>query len=171
MNNQDLFQVGVITTPHGVRGEVKVYPTTDDVKRFSDLEEVIVQVGKEQRVMHVTSVKYIKQMVILALKEISDRNEAELLRQAPILVTRENAVHLEEGEYFIADLIGLTIVDDNGNQLGILTDVIQTGANDVYVCKMENRELLLPAIKECILDTDLESKTMTVHLMKGLLDL
>lgn len=167
----DLLQVGVITAPHGVHGEVKVYPTTDDKKRFSDLKEVILDLGTSQKSLHITSVKYIRQMVVLQFKEITDRNEAELLRQKPLLVTREHAVPLEEGEYFIVDLIGLKIVDEQGTEIGILTDVLQTGANDVYVCQTAEKELLLPAIKECILDTDLETGIMTIHVMKGLFDL
>lgn len=168
---ENLLQVGIITSPHGVHGEVKVYPTTDDPGRFNELKEVILDLGRSMRLLHVISVKYIKQMVILKFEEIADRNEAELLRQKPLLVTRENAVALEEGEYFIADLIGLAVEDEAGTRLGTLTDVLQTGANDVYVCDTGKKELMLPAIRECILNVDLENKVMKVHVMKGLLDL
>ena len=105
-------------------------------------------------------------------KSYDNINDIERYKGKDLLVTRENAVPLEEGEYFIADLIDLDVVDEDGNKLGILYDVMQTGANDVYVVKnQENgKEILLPGIEECILDINLEEKKITVHLMEGLVD-
>lgn len=169
---EDLLQVGVITDTHGIRGEVKVFPTTDDPERFSYLKEVILDLGREKKVLHIAGVKYFKQFVILKFKEYNDINLVEPFRKKSLFVTRENAVPLEEDEYFIADLIGLKVVTDEGETLGELTDVLQTGANDVYEVKTEDgKELLLPAIKDCILGVDLENGVMTVHVLKGLLDL
>ncbi len=166
---EDLLQVGVITSTHGIRGEVKVFPTTDDVSRFKKLKNVILDNGKEHRDLEIESVKFFKNMVILKFKGIDNINDVEKYKKAPLFVTRENAVPLEEDEYFIADLIGLKVVSDEGEDLGIIDDVLQTGANDVYIIKKDNVEdLLVPAIQECIKNVDIEGGTMQVHLLAGL---
>ena len=167
----DMFRVGVITQPHGVRGEMKVFPTTDDPRRFEDLDTVILDTGKEKRNLTIQSVKYQKNLVILKCKEVNDRNEVELLRKAELYVTRDQAVELEEGEYFIADLLGCKVVSDVGEDLGVLDDVLQTGANDVYsVKKKGEKELLIPVIPQCVLNVDIEKKEILVHLLEGLRD-
>lgn len=172
MTNLDgYFRVGVITSPHGVHGEVNVYPTTDDVKRFDDLKEALMVGPRSEELVHVEHVKYFKNMVIVKFREFNSMNEAELLRKRDLYVDRKHAVPLEEGEYFIADLIGMRVVTDTGRYLGELDDVLQTGANDVYSVRMENgRELLLPVISECVLDIDTEKREIRIHLMKGLLE-
>ena len=163
---EDLLQVGVITSTHGIRGEVKVFPTTDDAARFKKLKNVILDNGKERRDLEITSVKFFKNQVILKFKGI---NDVEKYKKAPLFVTRENAVPLEENEYFIADLIGLSVISDEGEELGVIDDVLQTGANDVYVVKKAGaNDLLIPAIKDCILDVDVENGMMKVHLLAGL---
>lgn len=168
---EELFRVGVISNTHGIRGEVKVYPTTDNVRRFDDLKEVILDTGKEQLNLHVTSVKYFKNMVILKFKEFDNINDIIPYKGMDLLVTRENAIPLEEGEYYIADIIGSKVITDEDKILGTLTDVLQTGANYVYVVKTKDgKEVLLPSIEECILDRDIENKIVKVHIMKGLLD-
>lgn len=168
---EELFRVGVISNTHGIRGEVKVYPTTDNVRRFDDLKEVILDTGKEQLNLHVTSVKYFKNMVILKFKEFDNINDIIPYKGMDLLVTRENAIPLEEGEYYIADIIGSKVITYEDKILGTLTDVLQTGANDVYVVKTKDgKEVLLPSIEECILDRDIENKIVKVHIMKGLLD-
>ena len=169
---EDLLQVGVITSTHGVRGEVKVFPTTDDVRRFKRLKEVILDTGKEQLVLEIEGVKFFKQFAILKFKGFDNMNDVEKFRQKSLLVTRKNAVRLSRNEYFVADLIDINVFDENGQALGVLTDVITTGANDVYEIKMpDGKEILLPAIKQCVLDVDIEGRKMTVHLLDGLLDL
>lgn len=168
---EELFRVGVISNTHGIRGEVKVYPTTDNVRRFDDLKEVILDTGKEQLNLHVTSVTYFKNMVILKFKEFDNINDIIPYKGMDLLVTRENAIPLEDGEYYIADIIGSKVITDEDKILGTLTDVLQTGANDVYVVKTKDgKEVLLPSIEECILDRDIENKIVKVHIMKGLLD-
>ena len=169
---EDLLQVGVITTTHGVRGEVKVFPTTDDPARFKKLKNVVLDTGKELVDLEVAGVKFFKNMVIVKFKGIDNINDVEKYRNKSLYVTRENAVKLKKNEYFIADLIGLSVIrEDNGEVLGKLTDVLQTGANDVYEVKMEDgKEVLLPAIRECIKNVDLQKGEITVHVMKGLLD-
>lgn len=168
---EDLLQVGVITSTHGIKGEVKVFPTTDDINRFKELKEVILDTGKEKLTLKIQGVKFFKQFVILKFKGIDDINHVEKYKKSSLLVTRENAVKLEEGEYFIADLIGLKVISDENTDLGTLKEVLFTGANDVYVVKgHDEKEILLPAIKECILNVDLDKGIMQVHIMEGLLD-
>ena len=167
---EDLFQVGVITAPHGVRGEVKVFPTTDDNARFKNLKTVLLDQGRGTRELEIEGVKFFKNMVILKFKGIDDRNDVERMRQAKLLVTRENAVELGKDEYFIADLIGMTVKGEDGAILGTVSDVLQTGANDVYVVALaDGGEVLLPAIKDCILSVDMEKREMQVHVLDGLL--
>ena len=169
---EDLLQVGVITSTHGVRGEVKVFPTTDDVRRFKKLKEAILDTGKEQLAVEIEGVKFFKQFAILKLKGYDTMNDVERFRQKSLYVTRKNAVRLSRNEYFVADLIDIKVFDEKEQELGVLTDVITTGANDVYEIKMtDGRELLLPAIKQCILDVDIEARKMKVHVLDGLLDL
>lgn len=169
---ENLLRVGVITSAHGVRGEVKVFPTTDDNSRFKTLKHVLMDTGKEKIPLEIEHVKFFKNMVILKFKGFDNKNDVEMWRQRDLLITRDQAVELAPDENFIADLIGLTAVTDGGVVLGTLTDVLQTGANDVYCVKMENgKELLLPAIKDCILNVDLEKQEMLVHVLDGLLDL
>ena len=166
---EDLLQVGVVTTTHGVRGEVKVFPTTDDSARFKKLQNVILDTGKEKLDMEITSVKFFKNLVILKFKGYDNINDVERFRQAKLLVTRDNAVELAENEYFIADLIGLKASSDEGEELGEITDVLQTGANDVYVISKEGTpDLLVPAIKDCVVNVDVEAGTIVLHLLDGL---
>ena len=169
---EDLLQVGIITSTHGVRGEVKVYPTTDDPRRFRRLKEVVLDTGKEKMNLEIEGVKFFKQFVILKFKGLDNINDIEKYRQKSLYVTRKNAVRLQKDEYFIADLIGLKVQDESGKELGTVKDVIETGANDVYEVEMaDGKSLLLPAIKQCILNVDVENGTMQVHVLEGLLDL
>ena len=165
------LRVGVIANTHGVRGEVKVYPTTEDIKRFDYLKEAVIDTGKEKINVNVTGVKYFKNMVILKFEQYDNMDQVIPLKGMDLLVTRENAIPLAEEEHYIVDMIGCKIITDDGNTLGELTDVMQTGANDVYVVKTtDGKEVLLPAIKECVLEKDIENKVIKVHIMKGLLD-
>lgn len=168
---EQLLQVGVISSTHGVRGEVKVFPTTDDANRFKKLKKVILDTGMEKKELEIQGVKFFKQFVILKFKGIDNINDIEKYKGKNLYVTRENAVKLKKDEYFIADLIDMQVVLEDGTLLGILTDVMKTGANDVYCVESEKYgEVLLPAIGECILAVDVEGRKMTVHLMPGLID-
>ncbi len=174
------FRVGVITATHGLRGEVKVFPTTDEPQRFKMLKEIILVTNREERHLKIRSVKFFKQFVILGFEGLDRIEDVEKMRRAELYIDRKDALPLEEGEYFIPDLLGLTVVEEDGNVVGVLKDVMQTGANDVYVVQRDTsggtvdpakEELLIPAIPECIRNVDLEEKTMTVWLMPGLTDL
>jgi 16S rRNA processing protein RimM len=167
---EEFLQVGVIANTHGIRGEVKVFPTTDDPARFKKLKKVFLDTGKGHLEMEIEQVKFFKQFVILKFKGYDDINDIEKFKKKSLLVDRAHAVKCKKDEYFIADLIGLSVYTEDGSHLGTLVDVLQTGANDVYTVEMEDkREVLIPAIGECILDVDLDERKMQVHLLKGLL--
>ncbi len=172
LQRDHLLRVGVISSTHGLRGEVKVYPTTDDPQRFKDLKTVILDADSELITLKIRGVRFFKNMVIVGFEEFTDISQVERLRNCDLLIRRDQAVKLEPNENFIADLIGLTVITDEGKKFGILKDVMQTGANDVYVIDgPDGREYLFPAIPQCILNVDLEQETVTVHIMDGLLDL
>ena len=169
---EDVLRVGVISSTHGLKGEVKVFPTTDDPSRFMNLQTCLLFDGKNYLDLTLERVRFFKQFVIVKFKDIDDISQIEKYKGKDLFVTRENAVPLEDDEVFVADLIGLKVVTDKEEFLGTLTDVLQTGSNDVYVVRSDGgKEILLPAIKECILDVNLENKSVKIHLLPGLLDL
>ncbi len=164
------LRVGVITTTHGIKGEVKVYPTTDDINRFKDLKKIYLDTGKEYLPLEIEGVKYFKQLVILKFKDIKDINDIEKYKGKDLLIDRKDAIELEEDEYFIFDLIDSEVYTEDGNKLGVLTEVLTSAANDVYIVKTnDNKEVLIPSIKECILDVDIANKRIKVHLLDGLI--
>lgn len=168
---EDMFRIGVITSTHGLKGEVKVYPTTDDVNRFRELKTCFIRTKQGDIPVEKKTCKFFKNMVILSFAEFKDINEIEKYKGCELYVTRDNAVPLEEDEFYIADVMGAEVVREDGTKLGTLTDVMQTGANDVFVVEMEDgKEVLLPVIKDCVLDIDAVAGKITVHIMKGLLD-
>lgn len=154
---KEFFNVGQIVNTHGVKGEVKVYPLTDDVNRFDDLKEVLIDDKKAV----IEWVKYQKDRVIVKIKGIDTMNDAEKLKQKYIRVTRENAVELPEDTYFISDLIGCKVSDTDGFDYGNVYDVIQTGSNDVYWVK-GNKEILVPVLKEIVLDINIGEKKIII---------
>ena len=169
MNN--ILQVGAVTSTHGLAGEVKVFPTTDDPKRFKKLKQVLLDTGKDMLPLEVEHVKFFKNMVILKFKGYDRIEDIMGFKGKNLYVTRENAVRLKKDEYFIADLIGMKVYTEDEAYLGDLTEVITTGANDVYTVHMENgKDVLIPAIGQCILNVDVEHETMQVHLLEGLLE-
>ena len=179
---EDLLQVGAIATTHGVRGEVKVFTMTDDVNRFKKLKKVFLDTGKEYLELEILQVKFFKNMVILKFKGIDNINQIEKYKGKGLFIQRGQAVKCEKDEYYIADLIGMEVVTEEGELLGELKDVLQTGANDVYVVEISrespyagrttgrNGELLLPAIHECVRRVDMEEQKIQVHLMPGLVE-
>ena len=170
---EQFLRIGTITNTHGLRGEVKVFPSTDDIRRFSDLEAVFLDEAHGRKKLSVRQARYFKQMVILAFEEIGSIEEAEKIKGCEIFVDREHAVPLEEGEYYYADLIGMKVVTSDGEELGILRDILETGANDVYLVSSKHygKDIMIPAIESCIKNVDIEEGLMTVELLPGLLEL
>lgn len=175
----EYLRTGIVTEPHGIRGEVKVFATNDDVTRFTRYGELVVERnGKTPEesgapeVRAIESVKFQKDRVILKLAGINDRNAAETLRRAELYVHRSRTDAPKEGEYFTADLIGLSVKTEEGELLGTVADVLKTGANDVIeIRKADGKELLLPDIPDCVRKVDTASGEMTVRLLPGLADL
>ena len=121
---EQMLQVGILSSTHGVRGEMKVFPTTDDAARFKKLKSVLLDTGSGLKEMQIEGVKFFKQFVILKFKDHDSINDIERYKGHSIYVTRENAVRLKKDEYFIADLIDMKVVEEDGNELGILSDVL-----------------------------------------------
>ena len=165
------LQAGVITSTHGIRGEVKVFPTTDDAQYFRELKKVYLDTGKEQIPLEIEHVKFFKQFAILKFKGIDNINDIEKYKGKSLMIDREDASTLGEDEYYIGDMIGMDVyTDDPAEHFGVLQDVLETGANDVYIIDSDRHgEVLVPAIRQCILRVDTEKNEMHIHLMEGLL--
>lgn len=169
----EMFTVGRIVNTHGVKGEIKVIPTTEDPKRFKKLKSIFVEGRKGMITYEIEGVRYHKDFVLLKLKGINDMDAAELLKGSILKIDRKDSLPLKKDEYYISDLFGLEVYTEEERYLGTLVDIIETGSNDVYVVNKEDREkdLLLPAIKQVIKGVDIENKKMTVHLLEGLEEL
>ena len=169
---EEYLRVGVISNTHGVRGEVKIFSTTDDIRRFKKLKQCVIDTGREKIPVEVESCKFFKQTPILKFKTIDQLNDVERFKGKDLLVHRDHAVKLQKNEFFIVDLGGLKVESDDGMDLGVLTDVLQTGANDVFVAKMpDGNEVLIPYIEQCVPEIHPETGKVVVHLLPGLLDL
>lgn len=166
---EDMFRVGVIANTHGVRGEVKVFPTTDDPLRYKKLKEVLLDTKEGYRKLEITSTRFFKNLVIVKFKGIDNINDIEKYKGHDLYVTRENAVPLEEGEYYLADIIDATVVTEEGQKFGQLKDVLETGANLVFVVDHEGKEVLLPVIPDCVKEVNATDGIVKVHIMEGLL--
>ena len=169
----NFFRIGMITSAHGIKGAVKVFPTTEDPQRFRLLKTVQFSSSEEEQDMErqftISQVQFSKNMVIVSFKEVIDRNEAERLRGGSLWIPDEEAVPLKEGEFYIRDWMQAIVKDEDGTVLGKVDDILETGSNLVLVVKEENgKELLIPMIHECILSMDQEKKEINVHLLKGL---
>ena len=168
---EEYIQIGKIVNTHGVRGEIKIIPLTDDPRRFENLKSVFVNRNQSRQAYDIKGVRYVKGFVTLSLRGIDNRDEAEKLKELSIEIYEKDAVKLPEGSYFIHDLIGLKAFDEKGDFLGTLCDVIQTGSNDCYSIRPENgNEYLIPAIKSVVLNVDIESKKIVIRIPDGLLD-
>ncbi len=173
---EERFRVGVITQTHGIAGEVKVFPTTEDPARFKILKECYIVPVDNPKITemkaHISGVKFFKNMVILRFKEFININEIEPYVKCELWIDREQAIPLEEGQFYIADVIGFDVVDDEGNRIGKLTDVLDNPANDIYeITGDDGHVYLFPGIKECILGPDMDNKILHVHVLDGLMDL
>ncbi len=166
---EQFLQVGVISSTHGIRGEVKVFPTTDDAARFKKLKKVLLDTDREQVELEIQSVKFFKQFVILKFKGIDNINDIEKYKGKSLLVPREDGVPLGRDEYYIADMIGMEVFAGD-ERFGVIKDVMETGANEVYIIDSDmHGEVLIPAIRQCVIDVDVEDKKMQIRLMDGLI--
>lgn len=162
---ENTFLIGKIVNTQGVHGEMRVIPTTDDVSRFELLDSVLI----DNKEYEIERIRYHKQFVLLKLKGIDDMTTAERYKTKEVRIPENMAVPCEEDEYYIRDLYDMQVITEDGAEIGTIKDVIFTGANDVYVIKPKSgKDILIPAIKDCILNVDVENKTMTINLLEGL---
>ena len=167
---QDFLEIGQIVNTFGIKGMVKIKPFTDDIRRFDDLKKVYIENNKSRKEYEIEEVKYHKEMVLIKFKGVETVEQAELLRNYYLKVKREDEPELEEGTYYIVDLIGLDVYSDDGKLLGKLDDIFNTGSNDIYVVKDElGKQILLPAISDVVKDINLEEKKIIVHILNGLI--
>ena len=169
----ETFQVGVIASTHGLSGEVNVFPTTQDSERFKKLKKVTLHTQKGEEIqLDIVSSRFFKKFVIVKFKQFNNINEVEKFRGCELTIDRKDAIKLEKGEYYCADLIGLVIVDEEGNELGTLTEILQTGANDVYEMTRKDSEdkIYIPAIRDCVKEINVDEGKIVIHVMPGLLD-
>jgi 16S rRNA processing protein RimM len=166
----DYTIVGKIINTHGIKGEVKVYPLTDDIQRFDHLKEAFI--GNDKVVVNVAGVKYHKGSVILKFKEFDDINQVLKYKDSYIFVSDENRVILPENHYFIYDLIGCKVIDTSGNTIGDLKDVLQGYSNDVYVVedKVNFKEHLIPAVKEFVKQVNTNDKVIVIDPIEGMIE-
>lgn len=161
------FKLGQIVNAVGLKGENRVYPYTDYKERFEELKQLYI----EDEIYEIEKVRYMGQMVIIKFVGISDRNAAEALKGKYLYIDRENARKLDDDEYFVADLIGMKVLDEAGNPVGTLSDVIQNTAQDVYEIELpDGKKFMIPAVGEFILNVDMDSRIMVVKLIEGMID-
>ena len=164
------LEIGQIVNTFGIKGMVKVKPFTDDIRRFDELKTVYVEKNSTKTEYEIEEVKYHKDMVLIKFKGIDKVEQAEMLRNSYLTVSRDSVEKLEEGRYYIVDLLGLEVYTDEQVLLGTLEDIFNTGSNDIYVVKSkEGKQILLPAIQDVIKQIDMENKKIIVHLLPGLI--
>ena len=168
---EDFIYIGRVANTHGVKGMLKILPTTEDLKRFELLKELYIENIKGiTEKFQIKEIKYLKQFVLLQLEGIEDMNKAMLYKQGIVKIPKEQALPLDKDEYYVFDLIGLKVITNDGNELGVLKNIIFTGSNDVYeVEDSNNNTILIPAIKECIINIDISEKIILVKLLEGLI--
>lgn len=164
------LEIGQIVNTFGIKGMVKIRPFTDDINRFDKLEKVYIKNKEGKKEYQIQEVKYHKNMVLMKLEGVDTLEQAEILRQSYLLVNREDEEPLEEGVYYIVDLIGLEVYTDENIFLGKVDDIFNTGSNDIYVVKDgKGKQILLPGIPDVLKNVDLEKGKITVHLIPGLM--
>ncbi len=171
---QEKLRVGTIVTTHGLKGEVKVYPTTDEPERFYDLKKVwLDRSGKMENMirLEVENVRFSKNLALVKFKEYDSIDDVMAIRKGELYVDRADAIPLEEGEYFVGDIIGCRVLDENDAELGTVKEFIETGAHDVILVKTEGKDLMIPYCDPFIIEKAPEEGYIRVHLIPGLLDL
>lgn len=166
----EYFEIGQIVNTFGIKGMVKVKPFTENIEQFEELEKIYIKNKNGKKEYQIQEVKYHKQMILIKFAGIENPEDAELLRESYLLINRKDAKPLEEGTYYIVDLLGLEVYTDEGVLLGKVDDIFNTGSNDIYVVKDElGKQVLLPGIEDVIKQVDLENKKIIVHIIPGLM--
>ena len=165
------FIIGKIINTHGIKGELKVLPLTDDYNRFKKLKSILVEKNNNLTKCNVSTVKFINNFVILKLDEINTIEQAQAYKECYIKIDRTQAIKLPKHSYFICDIIGIEVFTDNNELLGIIKDVLQTGGSDTYIVDYNGKDLMIPAVKEFVKSIDINNKKMIVKLIEGLIEL
>ena len=161
----ELLRLGKVTSPTGLKGELKVYPYTDYKEKFEELDYVLMDGEKRG----IESVRYYRDMAVLKLTGVDDRAAAEACRDQILAIAREDAPPLPEGAYYVRDLLGMEVMDERGGKVGILKDVHKNAAQDLYEIQMDQgNTFLLPAVEEFVLQIDMERGVMVVRLIEGM---
>ncbi len=164
------LEIGQIVNTFGIKGMVKIKPFTDDINRFDRLKKIYISNKNGKKEYQIQEVKYHKNMVLMKLEGVDTPEQADLLRQSYLLVDRADEEPLEEGVYYIVDLLGLEVYTDDNKLLGKVDDIFNTGSNDIYVVKDEmGKQILLPGIPDVLKNVDLEKGKIIVHLIPGLI--
>ena len=164
-------RIAKIVNTHGVRGEVKAIPLSDFPDRYNSLKEVYIERNNSYCECIVEGIRWSTKFLLIKLKGIENPEEAAFLKDKYLEINREDTIPLPEDTYYFFELVGLKVLDSQGNYLGTIEDILQTSANDVYVVKQEkSKELLIPALKKVVREVDLDNKKMVVELLPGLLD-
>lgn len=162
------LEIGTIINTHGIKGELKIMPTTDDIKRFELLDNVLININQNLKEFNVSAVRYFKQFILLKLDGIDSIDDAEQIKNHTIQIPKEEALPLEENSYYISDIYDINVITDKGEELGQVVEILVTGSNDVYVVKNDNNEILIPATDQCIKEVNIKENKMIVHLLEGL---
>jgi 16S rRNA processing protein RimM len=166
-----MYLIGYVTKPHGIRGEVKVEPVTPDPDRFNQLDKVHLRLKDSTRTYSIKKVRVSDRFVYIKFAGVNSRNDAELLRNAEVLIEEKDLIQPAQDEFFIHDLIGCQVVSEDKEHIGVLEDVVQVTSNDVYVVKKgDGTELLIPATKEVVKQVDIRQKIIVIHVLEGLFD-
>ncbi len=160
--------VGKIVNTHGIKGDLKVYPYTDNIKRFSKLKRIYI--GEEELAVQIESVKYHKEMALIKLKEFNNINDVLFLKNKLVYIDGVDKVKLLKDNYFIDDLIGCEVFDLEGNSIGHIKDVLQNSSNDIYIIEDKNKEYLIPAVKEFIKDININKKKIVIDPIEGMIE-
>lgn len=167
---EEYFEIGQIVNTSGLKGVVKVKPFTDDITKFNNFKTIYISIKKELKEFEIENVRFSKNMVFLKLKGIDTIEDAENYRNLYLKIKRDKEEKLEEGSYYIVDIIGCKVLLEDNEILGIVDDVFSTGSNDIYVVKSDDgKQILLPAIKDVIKKVDIQNKKIIVHLIEGLI--
>jgi len=166
----DYIKVGRIINTHGIRGELKIFPLTDDINRFDDLK--IAYLGNNKEKVEIEEVKYHKGLVIIKFKEFDNINQVLKYKDDFLFIDINDKVQLPENHYFIFDIVDCTVYDTKGQKIGIVTDVLQYSSNDVYVVRdhEKNKEYLIPAVKQFVVDIDVEHKKIVIDPIEGMIE-
>ena len=164
----EYLEIGQIVNTQGLKGEVRINPFTDDITRFDKLKKIYVD--KDKKKLEIEKVRYVKNLVIAKFKGLNKIEDVECFKGKYIFIDEIDKLQLPEDTYYITDLIGSKVIDNaTNNEIGTITDVFSTGSNDVYVVKTLDKEILLPAIKQVILNIDINEKIINVNLIEGLI--